>query len=375
MTAVSRSEDYLDVRARLLEPSSSHAHQRPWLTSTVRVLRGWGVPSEEDSLLAGVYESDQPGSRWDALDQEAKANRLHHYQRVRSPEEAKHLLLSGVTVQACFQINEDWFEAKEGLIDPSPSPVVGSHTVHLLHYKPKFDRFVFWNPWGEHWGHKGHGSFTSEYFTKYFVEGWVGVGCGVVPEYFQGNEPGTIIWESHGLCGEELYGRDVYDPTRDQRMAWSFAVRRGEFLDVEELFVKPEYRGRGHGRFLASLMRRTANERGLNLRFWIPFVDIHPPNLDRVASVAASVGLQLFPSDVSWSAYRATKHGQLTSIYLPDDDWSAASAEVPPLDYLPPAPRVFPEVASDPAAFVDSPLQLEDYQKSIDLILGRGDPL
>lgn len=76
----------------------------------------------------------------------------------------------------------------------------------------------------------------------------------------------------------------------------TFLCRAGIYL--EDLFVKPEYRGRGHGKALIKELARIAAERGCGRLEWC-CLDWNRPSIDFYLSLGAS------PLD-EWTTYRVT---------------------------------------------------------------------
>ena len=76
----------------------------------------------------------------------------------------------------------------------------------------------------------------------------------------------------------------------------TFLGRTGIYL--EDLFVKPEYRGRGHGKALIRELARIAVERGCGRLEWC-CLDWNQPSIDFYLSLGAT------PLD-EWTTYRLT---------------------------------------------------------------------
>ena len=79
----------------------------------------------------------------------------------------------------------------------------------------------------------------------------------------------------------------------------TFLGRAGIYL--EDLFVKPEFRGRGHGKGLLQELARIAMERGCGRLEW-SCLDWNKPSIDFYLSLGAK------PMD-GWTVYRVTGEG------------------------------------------------------------------
>jgi hypothetical protein len=135
-----------------------------------------------------------------------------------------------------------------------------------------------------------------------------------------------LEWGMPDYLGGALHGREIYDATHDERMAWTFAVCRDRFLDVEEFFVVPAHRQKGYGTRLVGMLRDLAGELGLNIRLWVPFADCEPDNLPGLEKIVSKIGLELMSSGVRWAALKAVGHPQLSQIILPSRSGGNARA-------------------------------------------------
>jgi GNAT superfamily N-acetyltransferase len=88
----------------------------------------------------------------------------------------------------------------------------------------------------------------------------------------------------------------------DERMGWAFVLHRNGFLDVEELFVRPQYRRQGISGHLVERILYLSHQLGQPLRLWVPFSDWELDNRGLVEKIAERLGLALFDSPVKWAA-------------------------------------------------------------------------
>lgn len=307
------SSQYGFVRARQLEGTyPGDAETGVWLITSMRVQCGWGNVTEADCprIMSGKTwpPVEPPG-----LDAKAKALRTPNYQRVRSASECCVMLAYQFPVAAAFEITGQWFKAQNGVIRvPAPEErVVGSHCVRLIGFDSLRGGFVFVNSWGEQWGNRGFGLLPFEYFDKYLVSAWASHGPRPLPDSFGCEGISTVSWGQldglgnslHG--GDVMHGREVYDGSNDERIGWTFAVHREGFLDVEELFVRPQYRGQGRGNQLVDMLLELAAKLNRPLRLWVPFADWTPSNIPLVERIAEKLGLSLFHANVRWAAAMA----------------------------------------------------------------------
>jgi GNAT superfamily N-acetyltransferase len=233
----------------------------------------------------------------------AKKRRVNLYQRVRNLGDCKVVLANRDPVVAAFEITNQWFGATSGEIAlPSSNDVIiGSHGICLLRADEEKQRLVFVNSWGEEWGDRGIGYLPFSYFDKWIVSAWT------TPTVSRQDQVTDFV---QYLClgyftvlGDVVHVREIYDSQRDERLAWTIAVERPPFLEVEDCFVRPMHRGRGYGRELFEMLRKLGAERNLQLRVWLSHADDDGPIQQRLC---ASLGLEIGPSGVRWARYLAT---------------------------------------------------------------------
>lgn len=297
------SRMYGFVRSRQLEgtfPGDPKAGI--WPITSYRVSRGWGEVPEEDWPYTGNIEHWPPAEPPD-LDTKAKRYRILRYQRITNSYECKVAIASGRLVLATFEVTEQWFHAVKGIIAmPSEgAKIIGSHAVTLVGYSDEEERFKFVNSWGECWGDEGFGSLPYEFFDRWFLEAWImeGVGQAVPSEAAAGIV--EMCWGVPDFAGRIFHARELYDADSDERIGWAFAVQEQAFLDVEELYVRPQYRRRGYGTRLLQLLRTLSAEARMPLRFFIPFADCRPANLSVAERLLSKQRYILTPSGLRWS--------------------------------------------------------------------------
>jgi GNAT superfamily N-acetyltransferase len=273
----------------------------------MRVAKGWGnVP---EAILP--YDSAWPPVEPPGLDDLAKAMRITHYQRVRTVDDCRLSIFSIHFPVVALEITDQWFTAKHGVITlPTPaSKKVGTHSVFVHSYDDNKQMLSFANSWGVKWGDDGHGMMPYSFFTDHVVEAWVSGGEG-------SSLPGTDLsgilvtnWGTFDIMGGVFHSVDIYDSRSNERIGWAAAVLRDGFLDVEDLFVRPVYRGAGHGWTLLKKVRGLAEKLGLPLRIWIPHSDRAIDNLNVAKRLFGKVGLQIQASGVRWATYKAVEAG------------------------------------------------------------------
>ena len=225
-----------------------------WGTTGMRIRRGWGAVSEQEWPYS-AYLQQWPPSEPAGLDEKAKRNRLLRYQRIHESLECKYAIAHWGPVQAPFEITAQWFNAEKGIIEmpEEGTPVVGSHAVSLTGYSDEEGMFQFVNSSGEGFGETPDlGSCPMTILTAGCLT------CTIIdPRHSKlpSTAPAPIAdmqWGGHDFAGRVFHVHELYDWASDERLAWAFAMPGEDFLDVEELFVRPQYRCRGYGTRLLS---------------------------------------------------------------------------------------------------------------------------
>ena len=205
-------------------------------------------------------------------------------------------------VAASFEITKQWDDADNGVIAiPSEGDeIIDRHAIMILGYDDAKEMFTFANSWGTSWGEKGFGSLPYEFFDDWLVEAWIADGVGQRPPGQPTKGAAEISWAIHDFAGRIFHAREFYDAGADERIGWAFAVQEQDYLDVEELYVRPQFRRQSYGTRLLKSLKELSTQAGLPLRFFIPFADSKPENLSLVERLLSKERYYLFPSGIRW---------------------------------------------------------------------------
>lgn len=296
---------YNFVRSRQLEGTYSQGPAvGAWIVTSMRIMRGWGSPPES----AWPYSVKRwPPLEPPGMDALAKESRVLAYQRVRSTVECRVALASTHPVCAAFDITEQWFSAINGMIEMpgSGGGSVGSHAVVMVGYDDNSGLFTFQNSWGAQWGDQGYGYLNYDFFDRYFSEAWVMNNLYEGPRSSDQQGNLEIRCGTDDIFGGVLHAVELYDSIEDECIGWAFTVCRDGFLDIEELFVRPLFRGTNNGNILTRMLRELAARIGLPLRLWVAHADLDQTNLAIVEKIVKRLSLNLVPSDVQWAGLKA----------------------------------------------------------------------
>jgi GNAT superfamily N-acetyltransferase len=301
------SSMYGYVRARQLDGTyDCNPETGVWAVSTLRVVRGWGCPSEDQWPYEMWPPTEPPG-----IDTMAKAHRIFAYHRIRSIDDCKYsLAIRRESVVASFEIVQDaWSTPHYGVIPMTPPNATpdASHCVALVGYNDRRKQLKFMNSWGPDWGDRGFGYLSYDDFDHWLIDAWVTPNVG----RFGPPRRGTgIIEENWGMVdpglGSTTHGFEFFDCANDECIGWSFVIERDGHADIEELFVRPSYRGMGFGRSLANMIGTSTKLAGKSLRLWGCYGDHEPSSDIAVARTLARLGLTARSTEHRWTTYVAT---------------------------------------------------------------------
>jgi ribosomal protein S18 acetylase RimI-like enzyme len=295
------SAQYAYIRGRQLEGTFPGDRRTGiWVVTVMRIGHGWGfVPEQFWPYDTSIWPPAEPAG----LDSIARKYRLNtYYRRVRTVPECKAVLLE-MPVIAAVTIDENWYNAVQGRIPQLQMPYVstGSHSVLLVGYDDQKREFIFQNSWGVNWGDKGFGYLPYEVFRETCIEAW----AHRLGENANWSQPklrsSHRSWGIRELTGEIIHGQEIM--AGEDRIAWAYAVEDEGALEIEELFVMPQFRRRGHGRALVGAIGSLAEQRAVPLKFWISHADAAPKNLAVVEKLLHPLGLRSERSAERWASY------------------------------------------------------------------------
>jgi len=268
--------------------------------TVLRIGHGWGViPEEFWPYDTSIWPPQEPPG----LDSIARKYRLNtYYRRVRTVAECKAVLVQ-MPVIAAVTITEDWYNAVQGRIPQLQEPHTpnATHSVLLVGFDDQKSEFMFQNSWGIEWGDKGFGYLPYEVLRETCVESWAELfGCNAQWSQLKSGVA-QRSWGVREFTGEIIHCNEIMGPG-DDRIGWAYAVEREGAIEVEELFVMPRFRRRGHGRALADAVGALAAQKAARLKVCISHADATPENLAAIEKLLHPLNLQVEPSAERWSS-------------------------------------------------------------------------
>ncbi|MBX3424783.1 MAG: alpha/beta hydrolase [Pirellulales bacterium] len=239
---------------------------------------------------------------------EARGFRRLCYYRVTTPQEAISLLRWEREIRFACEITSDWYDPPDGILPALPThpEFIDSHAVPIVEFNIDAQRFVFPNSWGADWGRRGWGELPEQDWNRCVISAWDTVGLGLfVPNTIQS---GIAVrgWKWGVNAASGVHCIDIYDVDRDEYLAWAFCVVRGSTLDVDEFFVQPDERGKGHARELKERVQQLADAVRKPLRLIVSFADTESHSIDGAAAAARLFGVELVEADERWASLFGT---------------------------------------------------------------------
>src|SRR4029453_6843130 len=109
---------------------------------------------------------------------------------------------------------------------------------------------------------------------------------------------------------------------------WACVIQKPKVaIDVEDLFIRPEYRRQGLGSELVLQILKLKGKLSVPIRFWVPWGDHTDHNAPALLQWARKAGLRIERSGVRWAAYRAEVGSPVAS--LPGLEWIPAKPASP----------------------------------------------
>ena len=99
-----------------------------------------------------------------------------------------------------------------------------------------------------------------------------------------------------------FHGIEIVDHENDEMIAWGFAIEHDTFLELEELYVRPNWRQEGYGSLIASEISQLNADLEKRLRAWVPHPDKVKGNEEALNKIMYKLGLSMRPSPQRWAA-------------------------------------------------------------------------
>lgn len=242
---------------------------------SMRVAKGYGsVPRKEYNIsLENSTKEDYRNFLKTPLPQKALESaskfRISWYERLYCSNDIVRSL-PYIPPSICFQIFKGIYKAPKGLV-PMPNfweRPLGGHSVAIVGYNNQNRVLKFLNSWGKEWGDGGLGYLPYKYVDKYLIEAWTCM-LDLEKKGRRGEikkegecEYESITYRSFIFGRQPLYVIDVYFGGENKIIGWvHFRFDdMGNMINLEDIFVMPEFRRKGIGRKLLSQIEDLANK-------------------------------------------------------------------------------------------------------------------
>ncbi len=298
----------------------------------VRVAKFYGHAPER--LCPTVYEDNRlEEDGWDSLPFEAfrAANQFRdaYYQRLYTIEDFMHAINTNMGCQIEFDLYEHVASAPMGKLrlPQIGEKHLGSHSVFVYGYNTEEQNkyLYFLNSWGEKWGDKGRGYIPFDYFDHGLINaGW------------------STKHSKMSLLKPKIINRDVLKTKTKEEIrivsAWYPPLRKSEYkiavfdiysektnfllgcihispindkvLEVEELFVLPQYNRKGVGSEALKYVEKFAKNYGFEeIIGWVGAQDLVQDREEVVLNFFVKNGYSLSEDDSRFkdAVYRFSK--------------------------------------------------------------------
>ena len=279
-------EDSERKNERIFSPPASHAlckqldgtldfEQGTTGWWSMRAAKGYGLvlKKDYDLNLENATKEDCRNFLRTPVPQKALENaakfRVEWYERLYSASDIVRSL-PYTPSSICFKIFKGIYKAQKGFV-PMPyfwERSLGGHSVTIVGYSNQEQTLEFLNSWGKEWGDDGLGHLPYRYVDKYLVEAWACMRqlekSGKRGEIKKDGEYRyeSIVYRSLIFGRQPLYVIDVYLGDEDRIAGWvHFRFDDlGNTINIEDIFVMPEFRRKGIGRKLLSQIEDLANK-------------------------------------------------------------------------------------------------------------------
>ncbi len=286
-----------------------------WPVTVHRLEVGEGLPKPDTSWASITFTEGEPYPPTNRPPPEVLW-RNFYYRRIRSSAECdRHLFLDPEGhPRLAFQLTAAWANPPGGMIPPPSDAdllIPHTHAAAIIDRIPDRRLFHFRLKWSD-WGDRGTGYMPYEYFDRYVFECWAVYGRPEVLRLYQRkdlDDEGRVRWSAQDEDDHKIYAFEVRDARGEERRAWTFVLERNGALEVEEMYVRPEYRRLGLGRWLADRVVQLALEKGLPVRLWVAFADCraeNEANWPALVATARRIGIRFQRCQVPWAAYFGT---------------------------------------------------------------------
>jgi len=290
-----------------------------WQLTAMRILTGWGIPTPGTYDPLSLTEKEYFAK--------ASANRVSIYQRVKNLRDCLTCLQDGFSFSASLEITRQWEKNEEQIhLDLPNDEYIGCHCLPIVGVDFDTQTLIADDMLPlEAGAARLPRRIPFKYFDQNLVEAYVG-------QYNQ--NPSAVEYEDEQKKIEfrvyksslhfegDALGFQLYNNKNDDVFAWAMATLANGVLNVEDLFVRPDYRGHVGGHLLARLNEAATNLNAKFLCFWIPWANHR--EVDRLAfnKLAKKCGWNFAPSNRRWAAYECGPHikpGQdLTLSWIPE---------------------------------------------------------
>jgi GNAT superfamily N-acetyltransferase len=297
---------YTFVRSRIMEGTFPGTPQMGHSGITLlRVMRMYGLmPMQVWPVDGRPWPPTLPDP---ATEEQAKPYRVRSYHRIIDLEAVRFAIAYSNPVSTAVPITPQWLNADQGRIETPKDWIefTDLHAVCLVGYDDEGRVLKFRNNWGKEWGDEGFGYLPYEYWSRFQMEAWIQDGFGEML-LFRLHPPRQdakieLAWQRSIRGVGQVIGMELWAGDGSTDLGWAFACYDENYVNVHELYVRPEYRRQGIGRFLVKRLEGFAQVGGQVLRYWLSHIDNSELGSNKL-DLAYNLGYRVEESGVTWAA-------------------------------------------------------------------------
>ncbi len=295
-----------------------------WTVTASRLQFGEGLPNPDDKHFM-VPISD--AFSFPEVIPDIPTTRRHpdawaHYCRFNTARSAERFLqrLGSPHIAISAPLSPGWITPPNGVIPvPRPGEVFFEdfHCFAIHSSNSTTRRFTFDNSWGHEWGESGRGYFPYDYFDRYAFEAYAmepryrtspkPASSRAAPSFPGSLHPQIRRTQTRTHDGSRFHAITIDDgPAR--RYAWAFVRANDGHNDLEELYVRPEFRGHNLSRLLIDELFTIRRLTRQPIRVLVPWADTQresPDSFDALCKSIRRLGCTFYPPLDIRSAYIA----------------------------------------------------------------------